>query len=123
MKTSNPTQQNDGVEIVRIWTLADGTRCTLAMVGDGLEMRIIHDAAIVRRSSCVDVRLFRYVAETWRVEYEMAHAPARTTADTVCPECGEEALVKRGSSDKHWLGCGSCGNVWVDETDAQSRRA
>jgi len=123
MKTINPAQAGDGIDLVRLWTLADGTRCTLATLGDGLEIRIRQGGAIVRRAPCVDVRHVRYVAEMWRVEHEMKHGPSHNAAAAVCPDCGDDAVLKRASPDKRWLSCGSCGNVWLEEADGQSRRA
>lgn len=111
----------DNSELVRFWVLADGTRCVLVSVASGLELRIVRDGTIVRQAPCSDVRFMRHSAELWRVEYEMEHAVPQGSR-IVCPECGDDAIVYLGSPDSvRWLGCGSCGYVWLYETDASTR--
>jgi len=124
MRTCDSIHRCDSSELVRLWRLADGTRCVLASVPNGLELRIVHEGAIVRRAPCEDVRFARHSADIWRVDYEMEHAAGRGVGIAVCPDCGDQAIINGQFPDSaRWLGCGSCGNVWLEETDAQIRNS
>ncbi len=124
MQKCSPQNRCDGSELVRLWALDDGTRCVLASAGNGLELKIVHDGTVVRRAPCFDVRLARDAAQMWRVDYEIEHTAKRSiNISRLCPECGEEAMLNgRFPDSARWLGCASCGNVWLDETNGAQRR-
>jgi transposase-like protein len=60
----------------------------------------------------------------WRVDYEIEHAAKRSIdVSRLCPECGEESILNgRFPDSARWLGCASCGNVWLDETNGPQSR-
>jgi ribosomal protein S27AE len=64
----------------------------------------------------------RHSAQEWRVDYEIEHALPSVAGMRACPNCGDEAIVNGQFPDSvRWLGCGSCGNVWLDEADGHVR--
>jgi hypothetical protein len=58
----------------------------------------------------------------WRADFERDYAVPRVTMG-ICPHCGDTAIVNgRFPDSARWLGCASCGNVWLDEPDPHTRR-
>jgi hypothetical protein len=122
MSASDVKRRSDNSELVRLWALGDGTRCVLVSVANGLELQIVRNGTVVRSAPCADVRFVRHSAELWRADYEREYAVPRV-AMGICPHCGDTAIVNgRFPDSARWLGCASCGNVWLDETDSHTGR-
>ena len=115
-------RRSDDAELVRLWALGDGTRCVLVSVANGLELQIVRNGTVIRSAPCADVRFVRHSAETWRADYEREYAVPRVATGN-CPHCGNTAIVNdRVPNSARWLGCASCGNVWLDGPDSPTWR-
>jgi hypothetical protein len=55
-------------EFLRVWALADGTRCVLVVVNQLLELRVMDNDAILRQAQFTAVQSALDVAQIWRIE-------------------------------------------------------
>jgi hypothetical protein len=58
----------EATEFVRVWALADGTRCVLVVVDRLLELRVMDNDAILRQAQFTAVQSALDVAQIWRIE-------------------------------------------------------
>ena len=101
-------------ELVLYWTAGPSTRCVLVSEKNRLNLEILHEGAVVRRSANVDPRNARDLARTWQVDHELAYGPApRNDAEPPCPCCGDTACttyaIHKGH-EQHF--CRTCGHDW-----------
>ena len=71
----------DSSELMRLWTLDDGTRCVVAVAGSLLELRLVCDGAICKRAILLGAEGLWETSWLWRLECEIdalvAHSPAQ----------------------------------------------
>ena len=109
----DPSQRgSENDEVLRLWSLPDGTRCVLAAPASGFELRVIAASGVVRSAPCLDLRRARDIGQQWRVDFEISRrrdgAPVRE-----CPECGDDGESVGAVSSQFWLHCPSCGHTWL----------
>ena len=103
----------DGQELVLYWKASPSTRCVLVTSKSTIDLQLIREGIVERRSANVDPRVARDIARRWQVEYEIERRRAGVPNGDVCSECGDEAAVadETGRGTEQRL-CQSCGHEW-----------
>ena len=108
-------------ELVLYWTSPPSVRCVLVGTGDGVDLHLIRDAVVVRRTLNVDPRFAREIARQWHVEFELTRVRDGATDGAVCPECGDEqSSIYRGITGDQRRYCRACGNDWCERIEERA---
>jgi hypothetical protein len=101
-------------ELVLYWTAGRATRCVLVSEKQRLNLQILCEGSILRRTAIADPRNARDIARQWQVEYDMKARPERQeSAEPPCPACGDRAssayAIHKGLEQRS---CRTCGHDW-----------
>jgi hypothetical protein len=101
-------------EVVLYWTAGTSTRCVLVSEKNRLNLEILRNGAIVRRSTNVNVRDARDLAREWQVDYELTYGPPPAhDVNCPCPDCGDTACTTYAIHKEHEQRiCRTCGHDW-----------
>jgi hypothetical protein len=101
-------------EVVLYWTAGSSTRCVLVSEKNRLNLQILRDGSVVRRSADVNPRKARDLARVWRVDYELAYGPPpKGDAEPPCPDCGDTDSTTYAIHKTHEQRfCRACGYDW-----------
>ena len=113
LKFRDGEQRPDNDELVLFWTSPPSTRCVLVGRKNAIDLQLVRDGVVIRRTADVDPRFAREVARQWRVEYELAQDRAGAPGAALCPECGDDSVATyAGSRGGDRRSCRSCGHDW-----------
>ena len=123
MRVHQPSRPSQNPDLVLVWALADGARCTLTPRSGVVELQLVIDGLVLRQAHFVHISPAYETAQQWRVDYEVERESRRELdSRTCCPECGDETFSERPSGNGvRWFCCRACGDVWF-ACEPDSRR-